>query len=342
MNEKISILIPIYNVPVEYLRNCLNSAINQTYDNVEVIAVDDGSTTDCIEQCKDLLENHKVKFIHQENKGLSGARNTAYRNATGKYIMFLDGDDYLDVATCEKLISICEKENLDVLLFDVYSHGNKDVEKNSFEEKEKNFYDDETNLFLQKRVLNFNGKVSQTFARIIRRDLLVENNIEHIEECKQGAEGLVFNLILFNYTKRVKYLHLPLYYYQYNEGSISHKLSENNICLTLLCFEKMKDLLISWNKFDDFKSIFYERFSYVILTSLISGYFNPDNKIKYKEAKNKATELKKNEEVKYVLDNKVYKKLDFTRRLTSTFYKFNWYLPIKMIAKIRNKQYKSK
>lgn len=342
MSEKISILIPIYNVPVKYLRKSLTSAINQTYDNVEVIAVDDGSTSDCIKQCNDLLTNSKVKFIHQENKGLSGARNTAYRNATGKYIMFLDGDDYLDVTTCEKLIPICEKEGLDVLMFDVYLHGNSDIEKNSFEEKERNFYDEESNLFLQKRVLNFSGRVSQTFARIIRRNLLVEHDIEHIEECKQGAEGLVFNLILFNYTNRVKYLHLPLYYYQYNEGSISHKLSEKNIYLTLLCFEKMKELLISWNKFDDLKTIFYERISYVILTSLISGYFNPDNKLKYKEAKAKAKELKKNEEVKYVLDNKIYKKLDFTRKLTSTFYKMNWYLPIKMIAKIRNRQYKAK
>lgn len=93
----LSVIIPVYKVE-KYLRQCVDSVINQTYKNLEIILVDDGSPDNCGKICDEYAEKDKrVKVIHQLNKGLSGARNTGTEQASGEYIAFVDSDDWLDV-----------------------------------------------------------------------------------------------------------------------------------------------------------------------------------------------------------------------------------------------------
>ena len=96
-NPEISIIIPVYNVE-KYLDECLNSAANQTFENIEIICVNDGSTDGSLE----ILESHaskdkRIRIISQENKGVSSARNEGLDAARGKYIYFMDSDDYMDL-----------------------------------------------------------------------------------------------------------------------------------------------------------------------------------------------------------------------------------------------------
>lgn len=115
--QKISVIIPVYNV-AQYLRRCVNSVLNQTYRNIEVVLVNDGSTDNCGEICDEYLEcDSRVKVIHQKNKGLSGARNTGLKIATGDYILFVDSDDWIDKYTCEYSISLVEHIQADALQF---------------------------------------------------------------------------------------------------------------------------------------------------------------------------------------------------------------------------------
>ena len=100
MEKKISIIIPVYKVE-KYLDKCVESVVNQTYKNLEIILVDDGSPDNCPKMCDEWAEKDKrIKVIHKENGGLSDARNFGIEKATGDYLMFLDSDDYLDVTTC--------------------------------------------------------------------------------------------------------------------------------------------------------------------------------------------------------------------------------------------------
>lgn len=92
---KVSILIPVYRVPEKYLRNCIKNCIGQTLKDIEVIIVDDGSPDNCGKICDEYVAcDNRIKVIHKSNGGLSAARNTAFENATGDFITFLDGDDY--------------------------------------------------------------------------------------------------------------------------------------------------------------------------------------------------------------------------------------------------------
>ena len=99
--EKISIIVPVYNIE-EYIEKCVKSITKQTYKNLEIILVDDGSTDSAGKICDKLAEkDERIKVIHKKNGGLSSARNAGMKKATGDYICFIDGDDYISKDYCE-------------------------------------------------------------------------------------------------------------------------------------------------------------------------------------------------------------------------------------------------
>ena len=114
MTHKISIVIPIYNTS-KYLRRCINSVLNQTYTNIEIILVDDGSTDDSPAICDEFsLKDGRIKVIHKENGGLSSARNAGIDNATGEYIGFVDSDDYVSSQMYEILMDRINNTGCDI------------------------------------------------------------------------------------------------------------------------------------------------------------------------------------------------------------------------------------
>ena len=126
--EKISVIIPVYNVE-KFIEQSIKSVLNQTYKNLEIILVDDGSTDSSGSICDEYSKKDKrIKVIHQDNKGLSGARNSGLDIATGKYIMFLDSDDYFENNSCEILYSEIEKKQADYVIGN-YIHTKYNGEK---------------------------------------------------------------------------------------------------------------------------------------------------------------------------------------------------------------------
>ena len=116
---KVSVIIPVYNVE-KYIRRCLDSMCNQTFDDFEVLCIDDGSTDSSLEICQEYAKNAtRIKVFHQENKGPAAARNLGLDNATGEYIMFCDSDDWYEPEMIQKMFTTIEKENVDLVVCDV-------------------------------------------------------------------------------------------------------------------------------------------------------------------------------------------------------------------------------
>lgn len=114
MNPLISVIVPIYNVE-KYLARCVDSIVNQTYKNLEIIFVDDGSPDRCPQMCDDYAEkDSRIKVVHKKNGGLSDARNAGIAVATGEYISFIDSDDYVSDDFFECLLDVMNKENSDI------------------------------------------------------------------------------------------------------------------------------------------------------------------------------------------------------------------------------------
>ena len=115
-NPLISVVVPIYKVE-EYLQRCVDSIINQTYKNLEIILVDDGSPDSCPKMCDNFAKQDKrIKVIHKINAGVSEARNTGLEYATGDYVGFIDSDDYIHPTMYEKLLNGIKKENSDICM----------------------------------------------------------------------------------------------------------------------------------------------------------------------------------------------------------------------------------
>ena len=140
--HKVSIIVPVYNVE-KYLKRCINSLINQTLQDIEIIVVDDGSTDNSGQIIKEYQEkNSNIKYYKKENGGLSDARNYGMKYAPSEYIAFLDSDDFVDKTMYEKMYNKAIEENADYVECDFYwaypKAEKKNGTQNSIEEKIKN------------------------------------------------------------------------------------------------------------------------------------------------------------------------------------------------------------
>lgn len=153
MNKiKISIIIPVYNVE-EYISECLDSIINQSLREIEIICINDGSTDNSLKIIKDYEKmDSRIKVINQSNKGLGATRNVGIENSNGEYIYFMDSDDYLELCALEELYDLAKTKLLDIILFKLINFHDETQEKFTTEYYEMDF--------LKKRVGNniFNYK----------------------------------------------------------------------------------------------------------------------------------------------------------------------------------------
>ena len=123
---KVSVIVPVYNVE-QYLEECVDSLINQTLKDIEILLIDDGSTDSSGEICDRYAQEYEnIRVIHKKNGGLGDARNVGLSKAMGKYVYFIDSDDYLEVNALEMLYKEAAKDNLDVILFSAESFSDED------------------------------------------------------------------------------------------------------------------------------------------------------------------------------------------------------------------------
>ena len=130
--DKVSVIIPVYNTPKEFLDECVNSVLKQTYKEYEIVIVDDGSKEETVSFCDEIaLRDERIKIIHKNNEGVAVARNVGIDNATGKWIMFVDSDDYLKENAIECLIN--ESNDADIVISRIFKE--EKVKAYGFESK---------------------------------------------------------------------------------------------------------------------------------------------------------------------------------------------------------------
>lgn len=340
MSGMISIVVPVYKVPHNYLNKCIESLISQTYKNIEIILVDDGSPDDCGDICDDYAKkDSRIKVLHKENGGLSSARNSGVENARGDFVIFVDGDDWIEPETCEVLFQEYLKTNTDLVMFGMVRDFNGTLEKYKYKLTENHYYDKKECLQLQKYVLDFNSNISTATTKLIKREVLISNTIKHNESLKQGAEGIVFNLQLFEAISSATFIDKPFYHYIYNNESISTTYNERNIDLVLECFKYIYEYI---RQTDERKTLllatFWTRISYMIITTVISGYYNPANNDSFNVKKKKCNSFLNDNLIQMGLRNCDYKELSTVRRITFFCIKSRMFVALNIMAIIRKWQ----
>lgn len=333
---KVSIVVPVYNIPEKILRQCIESTIHQTLKEIEIILVDDGST-DCSGQICDeyAQKDNRIHVIHKSNGGLSEARNTGYEKAIGDWITFLDSDDWIDPHTCGDIYQQAEKNKADVVIFGTiqeFEHYKKPFKYNF---KDGMIFEGEQCKALQCEILNFNGNIATAWAKLFNKKFLDKNNLKHNAKLRQGSEGIEFNIRVFEKVQKAYFTDKIYYHYIFNPNSISAKHDEKNHYFVIKCFEEIKNQIeISDNKEAMFR-LFYDRFAYVIVATAISGYFSPTNPDKYSVQKEHFRRYVHQELVSETLEKYNVAKMDYQRKLVIQFIKMKFYLAIKFLACLR-------
>lgn len=285
MSPLVSIVVPIYKVPENLLRHCIESLMLQTLREIEIILVDDGSPDDCGKICDEYADKDgRIRVLHKVNGGLAAARNSGQDLAVGETLMFLDGDDYLELNCCEQAYNALVANGAELVMFDQFiNYPNSQEEIQSFAGCESKIFVGQDCKKLQARVLDFNGKIAMAFMKLIRLDFLRKNNVRHVDDLKQGAEGFVFNIQLFEHLTRVYYLNKPLLHYVYNGQSISHSSSAKNNDYIVRCMEWIDTYIHEKSGNKNLHSLVLDRMLYVICTTAVTGCFNPNSPLSYKE-----------------------------------------------------------
>ncbi len=223
--DLISIIVPVYN-SASYISQCLDSLINQTYSNLEIICVNDGST----DETPDILAQYeqkdsRIKVISIKNGGISNARNTGHKYVAGQYIMYIDSDDWMEAETCEKAMCAAKQHDADVVFWN-YIREFEGVSKPQY------IYDKHDLVFDNKEEINklcrkFFGPYEHELAnpekmdslvtvwgKLYKAELVIDPNVCFVDTKEVVAEDLLFNVHAFANAEKAVYLAQPLNHYR--------------------------------------------------------------------------------------------------------------------------------
>ena len=239
--ELISVIIPVYNVET-YLPQCINSVLEQSYQNFEIILVNDGSKDTSGAICDNYAKKYsRIKVIHQENAGASAARNTGLKMASGEYVYFLDADDWLESVAFEVLLKSMEVEQADFVFFDAYSidEDSGNISKKHYSHK-KPYKSGKGHELMKQLLINKEFHVAP-WSMFFRTKFLVQSQI-----CFE--EGIIYEDMLFAYqvfsmAQKVSYVPAYLYFRRYRENSVmTTKVGLKNFVSAMKVYEKVRDV----------------------------------------------------------------------------------------------------
>lgn len=220
---QVSVIIPVYNVE-KYLRQCLDSVINQTLKDIEIICVDDGST----DNCPNILDEYaakdaRIKIIHKKNEGYGKAMNVGISHARGEYIGIVEPDDYIELNMYETLYKIAEQNDLDFVKGDYYKYQNLKKIKNDIFKilKKQNAYNKKVTP--QDYICNFVQPGCSIWAGIYNLNFLKTHNIKFLETPGASYQDTGFWTLVLIEASNAIYIDTPFYHYRIDNNDSSVK-----------------------------------------------------------------------------------------------------------------------
>ena len=248
---KISIVVPIYNSE-KFLTTCIDSLVNQSLKDIEILLINDGSTDDSQKIVDEYVKKYPdmCKSFIRKNSGQAASRNFGINHSNGDYVFFVDSDDYLEYNACEIAYNYAIRNDLDILCFDFYEEYENKIEKASsyyfFNEYQRN----------KKYILN----ETAVWNKVIRRELLKKNKLFFMEDYIYEDLELIPRLVL--YTNKIDFISEKLYHYVVHQNSTMRPTEYS---------EKMKNIFIVMDKlYENFKNTEYQKeLEYIFIEHLL-------------------------------------------------------------------------
>ena len=282
----VSIIVPIYNSE-DYLVECLDSLINQSLQEIEIILINDGSSDNSGRICNQYAKNdNRVRVIHKKNEGVSIARNTGISIARGNWITFVDSDDWIDIKMCELAYETSIQENADFIFCNNFcNYPTKEIEMTMFDDDKKTFSGNdikELQLLIIDSLrlgVNFVSNLTFPWGKFIKRETLkkLKNNL-FPPELKWGEDQL-FNLNFLQETNKAIYVNKKLYHYRLHGDSLSTAFCSDRLDICNKYIKLLWEFIEQNYKGDkEFVTAFNARIYYITIF-LIRVYFcHKDNK----------------------------------------------------------------
>lgn len=284
-NPSVSVIVPMYNVE-KYIKFCVDSVLKQTFKDFEVILVDDASPDDCFKLCKKIYgDNKKVRIVrHKENLGLGAARNTGIKTSRGKYVYFLDSDDYLLPDALEKFFNAAEKNNADVVhaagRYELVQNDNDPVGKGTLTLRwegysQEGFLRNDVKYRLDKHWKTYDTR-SNAWLCFCRKDFLEKNQIEFLPII---SEDEPFSFALFCFAKKYYILHEAFYVHLLRPGSIMRsfeaKRFKQGVESLLLVGEYVEKILDEKVPLTDDNAVWRDSFMMVLFSRFTNNHTAP-------------------------------------------------------------------
>lgn len=236
LNDLVSVVVPIYNVE-KYLDRCLSSIVQQSYTNLEIILVDDGSPDQCPQMCEAWAQRDgRIKVVHKVNAGLGMARNTGIEHATGDYICFFDSDDYIAPRTIEKALALAKEKEAQIVIYGMQTVNREgNIIKTMIPQAPKDVYRGEEvrNVFLPDLIDNRHDQATvqnlcfSAWSCLYSMDLVRKYQWRFVSERTLISEDSYSLIWLYQYVDTVAILPEACYFYCENAASLTHTYRED-------------------------------------------------------------------------------------------------------------------
>lgn len=289
MEPTISVIIPVYNVE-PYIRQCLDSIVNQTYRNLEIIVIDDGSPDHCGEICDEYAaKDSRMIVIHKENGGLSAARNDGIMRATGEWLTFVDSDDWCELSYYEQFIKAIGNTNPDV--FQACASIWEYPQSKKIEYSFSNAYQVSDRESIEKLMINILG-IGLPWDKLYRT-AFVKNSGILFDTSIKAFEDHLFNFQLFNQVKSAGGAVFAGYHYRQITMSISRGFNPNKPQINYDYITKLHHFIDEQNLPEKIRVAAYTDTILAIIVMQNCCFFHPGNNKTYREVANDIMSIKK-------------------------------------------------
>lgn len=337
---KLSIIVPVYNVE-KYLDRCVQSLLNQSLTNIEIILVDDESPDNCPAMCDDYAQkDNRIKVIHKKNGGLGYARNSGLEVVSGEYVTFLDSDDYVERDAYENLYNEAKTKNLDICYFKYRRFTDEGKFTATVTDGHPYYFNGRKQV--DEFLLNMVGinpiKPTQghfwmsVCMGIFRLDVIKGSGIHFVSERLVASEDLIFHLHLLPHVERIGVLPNVYYNYYVNQSSITTSYSEGKYQRMIKLLSVVKEELLKHYTWNEIKEHYYSQQLRII--KIIMRY-ESISKDSLKEKIYRVKRCCKESVFKEIYIDSVIKEYSIIDRHLVRFMKYQLALPIILIYKLK-------
>lgn len=332
-NDLISAIVPVYNVE-NYLKQCLESIINQTYQHLEIILIDDGSLDNSGKICDEFASRDaRIKVFHKKNEGVSSARNTGIENASGKWIAFIDSDDWIEKEYFETMMNYAKSEDASVVLCAYNKIWGNEVEKINVNSEKKEY---NANEYLIK-TLNPQTGFGFCHMKLIKKECI--GDLRFNQNLVVGEDAL-FNIQLSKNIKKAFFCDSEIYNYRNNSNSVVKRYDQNYANKYLKSMKVNKDYLLKNYKETEILQNYYNFVAYHVMLVAINFCYNTNNKEKHKRKLVK--QICNYDEFKEGIEKSNYNNISLTRKIMLFTLKRKMYFCTGIICKFRQMQNRRK